>query len=76
MVLAAMLEESVKRKAREEGFAEGLRKGREKGIKKEREEYRKRWDEACARFGFEVDGVLVLPWTPEVERFLWSEPKE
>ena len=68
MVLAAMLEESVKRKAREEGFAEGL--------KKEREEHRKRWDEACARFGFEMDGVLMLPWTPEVERFLWGESKE
>ena len=68
MVLAAMLEESVKRKAREKGFAEGL--------KNEREEHRKRWDEACARFGFEMDGVLMLPWTPEVERFLWGGSKE
>ena len=68
MVLAAMLKESVMRKAREEGFAEGL--------KKEREEYRKRWDEAHARFGVEVDGVVMLPMTPEVERFLWGESKE
>ena len=66
MVLAAMLEESAKRKAREEG--------REEGRRKEREECLKRWDEACARFGFEVDGVLMLPLTPEVERFLgWRD---
>ena len=62
MVLAAMLEESVKRKAREEGRREA------------REERRKRWDEAYARFGIEVDGVLMLPLTPEVERFLdWRD---
>ena len=62
MVLAAMLEESVKRKAREEGRREV------------REERRKRWDEAYARFGIEVDGVLMLPLTPEVERFLgWRD---
>ena len=58
MVLAAMLKESVMKKAREEG----------------REEYRKRWDEAYARFGVEVDGVLMLPLTPEVKRFLgWRD---
>lgn len=57
MVLAGMLKESVMRKAREEY----------------REEYRKRWDEACTKFGFEVNGVLVLPWTPEVRRFLYGE---
>ena len=58
MVLAAMLKESVLKKAREEGREEV------------REQRRKRWDESYARFGFEVDGVLVLPWTPEVQRFL------
>ena len=58
MVLAAMLKESVMKKAREEG----------------REECLKRWDEAYARFGIEVDGVLMLPLTPEVERFLgWRD---
>ena len=62
MVLAAMLKESVKRKAREEGRREV------------REERRKRWDDAYARFGFEMDGVLMLPLTPEVERFLgWRD---
>lgn len=68
MVLAAMLKESVIRKAREEGFAEGLRIGREECLK--------RWHEAFDRFGFEVDGVLVLPQTPEVERFLDGEAAE
>ena len=62
MVLVAMLKESVKRKAREEGR------------RKVREERRKRWDDAYARFGFEIDGVLMLPLTPEVERFLgWRD---
>ena len=64
MVLAAMLKESVMKKAREEGRREV------------REERLKRWDEAYARFGIEVDGVLMLPRTPEVERFLWGESKE
>lgn len=62
MVLAAMLKESVKRKAREEGR------------RKVREERRKRWDDAYARFGLEMDGVLMLPLTPEVKRFLgWRD---
>lgn len=41
-----------------------------------RAEQRKRTDEAYKRFGVEVDGVLVLPRTPEVERFLAGEPDE
>ena len=45
-------------------------------LKEMRERRRKRWDEACARFGFEMDGVLMLPWTPEVERFLDGEAAE
>ena len=57
MVLAAMLNESVKREARKEA----------------REEHIKRWKEAFDRFGFEVDGVVMLPMTPEVERFLAGE---
>ena len=35
-----------------------------------REEQRKRIDEAYARFGMDVNGVRVLPRTPEVEEFL------
>ena len=49
MVLAAMLKESVIKKAREEGRREA------------REECLKRWHEAFDRFGVEVDGVLMLP---------------
>ena len=63
MVLAAMLKESVMKKAREEGRREA------------REELLKRWNDAFDRFGVEVDGVLMLPWTSEVERFLRGEPK-
>ena len=64
MVLAAMLKESVMRKAREEGARE------------ERKRRLKRWNEAFDRFGFEVDGVVMLPLTPEVERFLDGEAAE
>ena len=60
MVLAAMLKESVMKKARKEM----------------REERRKLWEEAYARFGVEVNGVLRLPQTPEVQRFLDGEAAE
>ena len=36
----------------------------------ERERQRKRKESACARFGIEVNGVLMLLQTPEVEQFL------
>ena len=35
-----------------------------------REEQRKRLDEAYERFGVDMNGVRVLPRTPEVEEFL------
>ena len=41
-----------------------------------RAEQRKRTDEAYKRFGVEVDGILTLPRTSEVERFLAGEPGE
>jgi len=47
--------------------------GRKQGIEQERKRRRKRDEEARAKFGVEVDGVLVLPLTPEVERFLAGE---
>ena len=50
--------------------------GRKRGIEQERERRRKRDKEARAKFGIEVDGVLVLPQTPEVERFLDGEAAE
>ena len=51
-------------------YSRNTRSDKRRARKKEHEEYQKRWDEACARYGFEVDGVLMLPQTPEVERFL------
>ena len=41
-----------------------------------RAEQRKLTEEAYKRFGIEVDGVLVLPRTPEVEQFLAGEGDE
>ena len=52
---------------------EGRKEGIEQGIEQERKRRRKREEEARAKFGFEVDGVLVLPQTPEVDRFLAGE---
>ena len=40
-----------------------------------RTDQRKREEEAFAKFGIEVNGVLMLPKTPEVERFLAGEPE-
>ena len=52
-----------------------MKKAREEGRREAREELLKRWNDAFDRFGVEVDGVLMLPWTSEVERFLRGEPK-
>ena len=60
MVLAAMKIKEWQDKARKEG----------------RDNQRKRQEQAYAKFGFEVDGVLVLPKTPEVERFLAGEDEQ
>ena len=50
--------------------------GRKEGIEQERKRRRKREKEAQAKFGVEVDGVLMLPQTPEVERFLAGEDEQ
>ena len=57
MVLAAMKIKEWKEEARQE----------------ERKKQRQREEEAYVRFGVEVNGVLMLPRTPEVERFLVGE---
>ena len=49
-----------------------INKGRKEG-QKQRDERRR---EAYRRFGFEVDGVRMLPDTPEVREFLESEAEE
>ena len=61
MVLAGM----KRKQLREEGIAAG--------IEQERERRQKRVEEARSKFGVEVDGVLMLPQTPEVQRFLDGE---
>ena len=72
MVLAAMKIKEWKEQGRNEGRMEGRMEGR----KEERKRQRQLEDEAYARFGVEVDGVLMLPRTPEVERFLAGETEE
>ncbi len=84
MVLATMraikLKEEGRKEGREEGRAEGRTEGRKEGRKEGREEERKRRNkrqaEALAKFGVAVDGVIMLPQTPEVQRFLDGEPEE
>ena len=50
--------------------------GRKQGIEQERKRRRKREEEARPKFGVEVNGILMLPQTPEVERFLAGEVTE
>ncbi len=45
------------------------------GQKEKKAQHRRR-REAYKRFGFEIDGVLVLPQTLEVEAFLNGEEPE
>ena len=56
--------------------AEGRAEGRVEERKRLKKEYAARYQAAYERFGIEVDGVLVLPRTPEVERFLAGEAEE
>ena len=80
MVLATIKAKDLKEEGRKEGHKEGHKEGIAEGIKegiKEGEERRqRREDEAYAKFGVEVNGVLMLPRTPEVQRFLSGEPEE
>ena len=55
---------------RAEGRTEGRIEGRAEGRIEGRAEQRNRREEAYRRFGVEVDGVKMLPMTPEVEEFL------
>lgn len=56
-------------RAKEEGRREE-RKRLEEERKQLKKEYEERYQAAYERYGIEVDGVLALPRTPEVERFL------
>ncbi len=53
--------------------AEGREEGRAEERQRLKKEYKARYQAAYEQFGIEVDGVLVLPRTPEVERFLAGE---
>ena len=68
MVLATMRALKLKEEARKEGRVEGQAEGRK--------QQRKRYEAALAKYGVEVDGVLMLPQTPEVREFLEGEPGE
>ena len=49
------------------------RKAEERGLERGQEQQRARRREAMSRFGVEVDGVRMLPATPEVREFLGDE---
>ena len=51
-------------------------KGRTEGRKQGQEQRDERYQEAVKRFGVEVDGVIMLPNTPEIQEFLKSDPEE
>ena len=55
---------------------DAVRKIKEAGRKEQRQAQQKRREEAYERFGVEVDGVVMLPRTPEVEAFLNGEDPE
>ena len=54
----------------EQGMERGIEQGMERGIERGREQQRSRRREALDRFGVEVNGVRMLPDTPEVQNFL------
>ena len=51
-------------------------KGRAEGRKEGRQQRDERYEEALDKFGVEVEGVLMLPDTPEIREFLQSPPGE
>ena len=67
--LRARYREQAERRAVERGMKKGMKQGIEQGI----EQARSRRKEALSRFGVEVNGVRMLPDTPEVQRFLDGE---
>ena len=71
---ASEIRAAQRAKMRERWTTEGRREGRQEA----REEVSSRLQEAYDRFGVEQNGVMVLPRTPEVERFLFppDEPDE
>ena len=66
-----MFEKASELRARYREQAE--RKAEERGMKRGEERQRARRREAMSRFGVEVDGIRMLPDTPEVQRFMDGE---
>ena len=71
--LRARYREQAVRRAVERGMKKGMKQGIERGIERGIEQARARRKEALSRFGVEVNGVRMLPDTPEVQRFLDGE---
>ena len=71
--LRARYREQAERRAMERGFKQGHKSGHKSGVEEGEERQRTRRREAMSRFGVEVDGVRMLPDTPEVQRFLDGE---
>ena len=61
------------RQIKEDGWREGYKDGTEDARQELREQMNKRLFEAAQRFGYMVNGERVLPFTPEVRRFLDGE---
>ena len=55
---------------------DAVKKIKAQGHAEERAAQRKRYQEAYARFGIEVNGVLMLPNTQEVEKFLSGQSEQ
>ena len=53
-----------------------IKEWKEQARREEQKKQRQRMEEAYAKFGVEVNGVLMLPRTAEVERFLGGESEE
>lgn len=68
---ASEIRAAQRAKMRERWTREGRREGQREGRKEARKEVAGRMQEAYERFGIEQNGVMVLPRTPEVERFLF-----
>jgi hypothetical protein len=75
--LRARYWEQAEKRATERGLKRGLKTGLKTGLKQgreaAREEARTRMQQALERFGVEVNGVRMLPDTPEVQKFLDGE---
>ena len=63
-------------KAVKEIMEKGREQGREEGLELGQKQRDQRYQEALDKFGVEVDGVRMLPDTPEIREFLQSPPGE